>query len=190
MLSEFPILKTPRLVLRAICQSDAPLIHRNLSDFQTVMYSNASEAPSLKKVQQMIDKWKEDFNKQQSIRWGITIKEDIVIGSCGYKKIAKRYRRAEIGYEIFAEYRRQGLMSEALNAVIQFGFETMDFNRIEATVDPENLPSILLLNKLCFSEEGMLREYELQKERFSNLKLFSLLQRDFVGLSKYDLCQL
>ena len=187
MLSEFSILKTPRLVLRAIHQSDAQLVHRNLSDFQTVLYSNASEVPSLEKVQQMIDKWKEDFNKQQAIRWGITIKEDTVIDSCGYKKFVKRHRRAEIGYEIFAEYRRQGLMSEALNAVIQFGFEAMDFNRIEATVDPDNLPSILLLNKLGFSEEGTLREYEFQEGRFSDLKLFLLLQRDFLGLSKYDL---
>lgn len=188
MLAEFPILKTPRLLLRAIRQSDAQLVHRNLSDFQTVLYSNASEAPSLEKVQQMIDKWKEDFNKQQAIRWGITIKEDdAVIGSCGYKKFVKRHRRAEIGYEIFANYRRQGLMSEALNAVIQFGFEAMDFNQIEATVDPDNLPSILLLNKLGFSEEGILREYEFQKGKFTDLKLFSLLLRDFLGLSKYDL---
>lgn len=56
MLAEFSILKTPRLLLRDIRQSDAQLVHRNLSDSQTVLYSNASEAPNLGKVQQMIVK--------------------------------------------------------------------------------------------------------------------------------------
>lgn len=55
MLSEIPKLTTPRLLLRAIYLSDAQLVHRNLSDSQTVLYSNESEPPSLEKVQQMID---------------------------------------------------------------------------------------------------------------------------------------
>jgi ribosomal-protein-alanine N-acetyltransferase len=104
---EFPILKTPRLLLRAINHSDAQLVHRNFSDSQTVSYSNVQEPPSLEKVHQMIDIWEENLNKQQGIRWGITIKgQSSVIGSCGYKNIIKKHRRAEIGYEIFAEYRR------------------------------------------------------------------------------------
>ena len=182
MLSEFPILKTPRLLLRAIQQSDAQLLHRNFSDPQTVLYSNAP-APSLEKVQQVIDIWSENFQKQQGIRWGITIKEqNAVIGSCGYKNIIKKHRRAGIGYEIFADYRRQGFMSEALNALIQFGFEVIELNRIEATVDCDNLPSILLLHKLGFTEEGTLRDYEFNQEKFVDLKLFSLLHRDFLDL--------
>lgn len=184
MLSEFPILKTPRLVLRAIQQSDAQLVHRNFSDPQTVLYSNAP-APSLEKVQQVIDIWSENFQKQQGIRWGITIKEqNAVIGSCGYKNIIKKHRRAGIGYEIFADYRRQGFMSEALNAVIQFGFEVIELNRIEVMVDYDNLPSILLLHKLGFTEEGTLRDYEFNQEKFVDLKLFSLLHRDFLDLFK------
>lgn len=185
MLSEFPILKTPRLILRAIHQSDAQFVHRNFSDFQTVLYSNALEPPSLEKVEQMIDKWQENFKQQQVIRWGITIKEqNLVIGSCGYKKIITKHRRAEIGYEIFVEYRRQGFMSEALNAVIQFGFEIIELNRIEATVNSDNLASILLLKKLGFTEEGILRDYEFKQDKFIDLKLFSLLQRDLLYLDK------
>jgi ribosomal-protein-alanine N-acetyltransferase len=75
-------------------------------------------------------------------------------------------------------------MSEALNAVIQFGLEVIKLNRIEATVNCNNLPSISLLNKLGFTEEGILREYQLQAEKFIDLKLFSLLQKDFFSLDK------
>ena len=82
---------------------------------------------------------------QQGIRWGITIKEqNAIIGSCGYKKIIQKHRRAEIGYELCGEYRRKGFMREVLNTVIQYGFEVIKLNRIEATVNCDNLPSISL----------------------------------------------
>ncbi len=178
MLSEIPQLITPRLLLRAIYQSDAQLVHRNLCDSQTVLYSNAAESPSLEKVEQMIEKWEQDFKKQQGIRWGITIKrENAVIGSCGYKKFNKKHKRAEIGYEIFANYRRQGFISEALNSIFQFGFEIMGLNRIEATVDCDNFASISLLQKLGFIEEEILQEYDNHNQRFIDLKLFSLLRK-------------
>jgi len=182
---EFPILKTPSLLLRAINYSDAQLVHRNLSDFDTVLYSNTREPPSLEKVSKIISVWEDNFKKQQGFRWGITIREkNIVIGSCGYKNINKKHRRAEIGYEICGEYRRKGFMSEALNAIIRYGFEIIELNRIEATVNCDNLPSISLLNKLGFSEEGILREYELQQGQFIDLKLFSLLKKDSLSLGK------
>ncbi|MEM7715671.1 MAG: GNAT family N-acetyltransferase [Cyanobacteria bacterium P01_A01_bin.68] len=175
---EFPILKTPRLLLRAINHSDAKSVHRNLSDCDTVLYSNTGEPPSLEEVYKIVDIWKGNFKQQLGIRWGITVREqNIVIGSCGYKNINKKHRRAEIGYEIRGEYRRKGLMSEALNAVIKYGFEVIKLNRVEATVNCDNLPSILLLNKLGFSEEVILREYELQQGQFTDLKLFSLLSQ-------------
>ena len=65
MLDEFPILNTPRLILRAINHSDAHFVHRNLSDFSTVLYSNVAEPPSLKKVHQIIDIWEKNFNSSK-----------------------------------------------------------------------------------------------------------------------------
>ena len=142
---EFPILITPRLFLREINHSDAQLVHRNLSDFYTVLYSNVAEPPTLEKVHQIIDIWEKNFRNQQGIRWGITIiEQNTVIGSCGYKNINKKHRRAEIGCEICGEYRRKGFMREVLNTVIQYGFEVIKLNRIEATVNCDNLPSISL----------------------------------------------
>lgn len=95
------------------------------------------------------------------------------------QKLGKKHYRAEIGYEISGEYRRQGLMTEVLDAVIRFGFEVMELNRIQAIVVSNNLPSVKLLSKLGFSEEGVLREYEFHREQFADLRLFSLLRREF-----------
>ncbi|MEO1433144.1 MAG: GNAT family N-acetyltransferase [Cyanobacteria bacterium J06633_8] len=175
MQSEFPILETPRLILRQINLSDAVSIQKNLSDAQTVMYSNTNQAPTREKVEKIIKIWQKRFEEQKGIRWGITKRgNDEVIGSCGYKNLTQDNKKAEIGYEILVNHRRQGLMSEALNAVIRFGFETIQLNYIEATVNPHNLPSIYLLNKIGFIEEDLLEDNECHQNKLTNLKLFVL----------------
>jgi ribosomal-protein-alanine N-acetyltransferase len=180
MKCEFPKLETPRLLLRAIHLSDTPSVRHNLCAPETVQYSDSAEVPSLEEVGKIIETWQERFKLQQGIRWGITRKgEDTVIGSCGYKNWVKKHYRAEIGYDISGEYRRQELMTEVLDAVIRFGFEVMELNRIQAIVVSNNLPSVKLLSKLGFSEEGVLREYEFHREQFADLRLFSLLRREF-----------
>jgi hypothetical protein len=70
-------------------------------------------------------------------------------------------------------------MTEALTALLEFGFETLGLNRIEALVMPDNAASFALLNKLGFSEEGLLREYDYFKDEFQDLICFSLLRREF-----------
>jgi ribosomal-protein-alanine N-acetyltransferase len=70
-----------------------------------------------------------------------------------------------------------GIMTEALGAVIDLGFNVMGLNRIEAVVMPENLPSLLLLEKLGFFNEGVLKEYENWGQKgFTDLCMLSLLK--------------
>ena len=175
MQGEFPILETSRLILRQINLSDAVSIQKNLSDAQTVMYSNTNQPPTREEVEKIIKIWQKRFEEQKGIRWGITKRgNDKVIGSCGYKNLTQDNTKAEIGYEILVNYRRQGLMSEALNAVIRFAFKTMQLSYIKATVNPDNLPSINLLKKIGFIEEDLLEDNEYDGTQLANLKLFSL----------------
>jgi len=67
-----------------------------------------------------------------------------------------------------------------LDAVVQYGFEKMGLNRIEGMSLPENIPSIKLLKKLGFQEEGTLREYAFFRGQFRDFKMFSLLKKDFI----------
>ncbi|MEO1377825.1 MAG: GNAT family N-acetyltransferase [Cyanobacteria bacterium J06635_10] len=155
--------------------SDVASIHHNLSDPQTVIYSNTNQPPTVKQVEKIIKVWQKRFEEQKGIRWGITKRgNNEVIGSCGYKNLINNDKKAEIGYEIFSDYRRKGFMSEALHEVIRFGFETMQLNYIEATVNPNNLPSIYFLNKLGFVEKILLEDYNYQHKNYSNMKLFVL----------------
>jgi ribosomal-protein-alanine N-acetyltransferase len=69
-------------------------------------------------------------------------------------------------------------MSEALQAILDFGFDTMQLNRVEALSFPQNTASRQLLAKLGFAEEGVLREYEFLKDRAQDMAIYSLLSRE------------
>jgi ribosomal-protein-alanine N-acetyltransferase len=176
----FPRLETKRFSLRAITLADTQAMFRVWSDEEVMQYHDLEPPKYVEQVQGLIHRWAVRFNSRQGIRWGIVRKTDnVLIGSCGY-----RYKDAfvaELGYELAKAYWRQGVMTEALKAIVVFGFETLNLNRIEARVMLENNASTQLLKKLGFQQEGILREYGYWKGQFHDLRLFSLLKRDAVG---------
>ncbi len=85
---------------------------------------------------------------------------------------------ASLGYWIGRSYARQGYMSEALSALLDFGFEHLGMHRIEAACLPQNEASKTLLNKLGFSEEGYARQYLRINGSWQDHVLFAILRND------------
>ncbi|MEA5592793.1 GNAT family protein [Rivularia sp. UHCC 0363] len=178
MLSQFPELETENLLLRQVNQSDAEAVFQHFSDKEVLKYHNLEAFTNIEQAENLIASFYERFHNQQMIRWGITKKEDnILIGTCGYNWLQKSFQ-AEIGYELSQAYWRRGIMTEALSAMIKFGSEKMELNRIAATVMLENTASMKLLEKLGFVEEGILKEYGFWKGEFHDLKMFALLRKE------------
>lgn len=177
-MDNFPQLETEKLILRAAVPSDAEALFRVFSDEEVTRYHDIETVTELQQIDRLISRWAERFRTQSGIRWGIAQKQDnTLIGSCGYRYVNPF--TAEIGYELAKTHWRQGIMTDALEAVIRFGFEQQNLNRIEATVLPDNIASIKLLRKLSFIEEGTLREYGYWKNQFHDLKMFSLLKKEY-----------
>jgi ribosomal-protein-alanine N-acetyltransferase len=106
----------------------------------------------------------------------------MIIGRCGLHNWNTDHKRAEIGYSMEDEsYKRLGLMSEAVEAVIDYGFRKLDLNRIEALVASYNVPSLKLLEKNGFVREGVLRNHYLVDEVFEDSILFSKLYVEYVN---------
>ncbi|MBS1510151.1 MAG: GNAT family N-acetyltransferase [Bacteroidetes bacterium] len=81
------------------------------------------------------------------------------VGECGFHTLNLTHRRTELFYLLRDDqYKKKGLMSEALPRVLQFGFEALNLHRIEALVDSANTPSVKLLLKNGFTKEGTMRE--------------------------------
>lgn len=175
----FPQLETDRLILRRMQAADAQAIFRILSDEEVTQYYDEAAFTALSQANEQIEAWETGYNHRRCIRWGVALKEDgVVIGSCGFYGTHSWHMRGSIGYELARPFWRQGIMSEALKAILALGFREMDLNRIDAVVMPENTASIRLLEKLGFCNEGMLREYENWGSKgFVDLCMLSLLKK-------------
>lgn len=101
-----------------------------------------------------------------------------LIGACGYHTWYPQHERAEIGYHLAESYRGIGLMSEAMPDILKFGFTEMELNRIEAQIEPHNLPSIRLIRKMGFQFEGYLRQNFKSAQKFEDSCLYARLRSD------------
>ena len=90
---------------------------------------------------------------------------------------------ATIGYWTGEPYIRQGLMGDALPAVVNYAFETLDLSRIEAACLPKNLASRRVLEKSGFKYEGVAQSYLQISGRWRNHVLYANLRNDRRGKS-------
>jgi ribosomal-protein-alanine N-acetyltransferase len=181
-LGTFPQLETRRLRLREIEEHDAEQVYAIFSDPLVMEYYNCDPFSDLDVARTAIAKISEKFRTKTGIRWGITLKnEDLVIGTCGYNSLVPMQFRGEIGYDLNRDYWKQGIMCEALQAMLAFGFDQMELHKIEAEVMLGNDASDRLLKKLGFKEEGVLRKHGFWKGAFHDLRIFGLLNEDFVA---------
>jgi ribosomal-protein-alanine N-acetyltransferase len=176
----FPELKTNRLVLRNITKDDADSILKYLSDEEVMKYYGLEPFQTIEDAWDEISWYQAIKANQTGIRWGITLKgQGKVIGSCGFHNIVSQHFRTEIGFELSKEYWGQGIADEAVDVIIRHGFEQMEFQRIEALIEPPNLPSQKLVEKKAFKREGLLRKYEYTCGKFDDLYMYALLKEDF-----------
>jgi len=118
------------------------------------------------------------FQEHEGVRWAIANRADgHLIGTAGFWRLIKPHFRAEIGYELAPEWWGQGVMAEALAAMLGFGFAHMGLHSVEAQIHPDNVGSRRVLEKLGFVQEGYLREnfYDPVEAQFTDTAVFGLL---------------
>ncbi|GAB4209538.1 MAG: GNAT family protein [Roseiflexaceae bacterium] len=182
----FPVLETERLVLRALTLDDADAMFASRSDPQVIRYFGTLPMTAHEQAAEQIERVLTDYREQNGIRWAITRRgDDYMIGSCGFWRLVKPHFRAELGYDLLPQWWGQGIMTEAIMAVLRFAFTTMGLHSIEAQIHPDNIASRRVLEKLGFVQEGYFREnyYDVVEERFTDTAVFSLLKSEFEGRS-------
>ncbi len=154
----FPILETARLHLRESRPEDAEATLAVLSSEAVCRYYDLSPLTTLDGAAGLITGRAAAFAREERIRWALARREDDgVIGSCGLSRWDEETGQAEVGYELAPAWQGQGLMREALAAVLSFGFARMQLRRVEANVVPDNAPSLRLLQRLGFCEVELRR---------------------------------
>ncbi len=190
-MDNFPTLFTDRLCLRQIATKDQTAIFDIFSRDVVTEHYNFESFTQPSQAAEWIASIQQQYlaDGAKGWRWGITIKEqpESLIGSCGFHNLIPYFHSLELGYELHPEYWGQGIITEAITAIINHCLTTgfpIKTNRISATTDIENLQSISVLKRLGFSEEGILREYGFWKGNYHNVRLFSLLQNEWPSITK------
>lgn len=133
----FPVLTTARLILRQITTDDSAEIKALPSDKRILKYLIIEKCNSSKEAMQFIDKINKGINNNEWVYWGISFKNDKkLIGIICIWHISEENSRAEIGYALHPDEQQKGIMSEALDAVLNYGFTTVQLHSMEANLHP------------------------------------------------------
>ena len=165
--SRLPRLETARLTLRPLVEADVADVFAVFSDPIVMRYWDGVLMKTHQDAMRYIDHIHHGFRRRELFQWGITENATgTVLGTCTLTHFSMTHQRSEIGFALLQKRWGNGLGSEAVTAVIEFAFGTMDLHRIEADVDPRNERSLRLLERLGFRREGHLRErYYMNGER-------------------------
>jgi ribosomal-protein-alanine N-acetyltransferase len=174
----FPNLETERLLLRRVGNEDVNEIFALRSNQEVMKYI---PRPLLKTEEEalahiaMIDK---KIDSNEGINWAITLKGNSkLIGIIGHYRIRPEHFRAEIGYMLLPEYHGKGIITEAIAATVNYGFEVMKLHSIEAIIDPQNFASEKVLQKNGFVKEAHLKENEYYNGHFLDTVIYSILNK-------------
>ncbi len=151
----FPEITTERLVLRKIKDSDCDMVLYLRSDPEINKLIKRTKNEQTKTRQDalvFINKMNEEFAQNKSITWCITVKDNPeMIGTICLWNFSENHQVAEVGYDLHHSYQKKGIMREALQGVIKFGFITLSLDKITAITHKNNDNSKRLLLKNAFN---------------------------------------
>lgn len=150
----FPVLVTERLSLRRIRPEDEHDIFALRSDETIHAFLDRPLAKHVSDARQFIHKINDGIADKKWITWAIVLNETgKLIGTICLWNFISADSKTEIGYEILPTHQGQGLMQEAVAAVIGYGFKHVELDTIKAVIHPDNIKSIQVLEKNGFIKE-------------------------------------
>ncbi len=174
---DFPILITKRLQLRKIEETDVEELFFLRSDKGVLKYLDKKPAQNQQEVVDWMRMIAGSEEEGLCITWAICLKgKSKLIGTICFWNIQDTHCRGEIGYTLHPDFHQQGIMSEAMEAALDYGFKKIKFHSIEANVNPENTASICLLRKYNFIKEAHFKENYFYDGKFLDSAIYSLLE--------------
>lgn len=106
--------------------------------------------------------------------------DEAICGAVNLSQIfRKSFQNAYLGYYLFEKYTGEGLMTEAVRLILRFAFKDLKLHRVEANVQPENLPSIAVLRRCGFTKEGFSPKYLKIGGRWRDHERWAIIREDW-----------
>lgn len=117
------------------------------------------------------------------IQFGI-FSEDTQVGMVGYQAVHRTHNMASVGYWIRENAEGRGLVLKSCEAMIDWGFQHLQLNRIEIQAAVDNTRSIAVAERLNFSKEALLRQVEKRNHAYIDHVLYRMLHSDWKVLKR------
>jgi ribosomal-protein-alanine N-acetyltransferase len=175
-------LRTLRLLLRSLEREDIPALVR-LAGAREIssMTANIPHPYSEQDGQDFLARASEEFRSGLSVSFAVCISPGRELCGAVGLNITAAHQRAELGYWMGLPFWGNGYATEAAEAVLAFGFEMLQLNRIYAFRFAENEASGRVLEKIGMRHEGSSRQHIRKWDRFIDLENYGLLKSDFLS---------
>lgn len=159
----FPNFDLGEIILRELSQSDAENYLNYMARSEINLYLTNPNIPSnIDQALAEVKYWASLFHNKISFYWAIALKDtNQLIGTVGFNIISVNHLKAEISYDLDYNFWGKGIMLKSVKAVLQFADSALRLTRIQATVLVDNERSIKLLERCGFTQEGLLKKFEI-----------------------------
>ena len=176
MTTEFPVMKTDRLLFRQFEYTDLENVFKGLSHPDVIKYYGVSY-PTLEAAKEQMIFFSDLEKNGTGIWWAICSPDNkIFYGAGGLNSLSKEHKKAEIGFWLLPEFWGKGIMTEAMPKICNYGFNSLGLHRIEGFVETENKICIKAMEKLGFHLEGTMRACEIKNGQFISLNIYAKLK--------------
>ena len=181
MITRAPILVTERLALRELRDTDAQAIASGAGDRRVAKYLIQVPTPY---PPALAKRWligrREWWDLGRGVTLAITRRDepDRLLGTASLRRYA-RDRRAELGYWLAVPAWGQGIATEAVRAMVDYGFRELVLARIYAQVIDGNAASLRVLEKLGMVHEGVKRQHVRKGHRLHDVVLYGMLRSEW-----------
>lgn len=175
-------IKSKRLILRQFTINDTVYIFNNwASDENVCKYMRWPHHENIKETKMILNDWLAAYNKLSFYKWAITLKEsDEPLGSIDLLIVNENDLCGDVAYCIGKKYWGQGIVTEALKAVLNFAFGDIGFNRIETYHSINNPASGRVMQKSGMTFEGLARQKYKSISGFEDCNMYAILKQDFI----------
>ena len=174
-----PLIVTRRLTIRPVTMSDAHDIYEYSRDAEVARHVLWDAHQSIQQTRSYIRFLLKQYRSGNPSSFVIEMtQEKKVVGTIGFMWIQSENRAAEVGYSLSRAYWNRGIMSEALLAMLEYGFTKLNLNRIEAQHESDNPASGRVMLHAGMRHEGHLRQRLYNKGRYVDVELYAVVKQD------------
>lgn len=174
-------IETDRLILRRYVIEDADAMYKNwASDSEVTKFLTWQPHSSVEVSRGIIENWLKEYSDKKYYQWAIVLKDNgnEPIGDISVVHMNEDISMVHIGYCLGRAWWRRGIMSEALKAVMDFMFDTVEVNRVESRHDPMNPNSGKVMQKCGMKYEGTLRSADRNNQGICDACYYALLRSE------------